>query len=210
MTSLNDATHLNTLGPQPLMMVVSGPSGVGKDAVLTRLRERRYPVHIVVTATTRAMRPTERDGADYIFLDEATFERKVADDGFLEKAEVYGNRYGVPKDQVSNALASGVDVIIKIDVQGAETLKRLNPEAVFVFVAPPSMEELERRLRDRRSEPTVDLQRRLETARQELERLPMFDYVVVNESGAIDEAAQALEAIMRAERWRYPRRRLAL
>ena len=192
------------------MMVVSGPSGVGKDAVLTRLRERQYPVHIVVTATTRAMRPTERDGADYIFLDEATFERKVAEDGFLEKAEVYGNRYGVPKDQVSNALASGVDVIIKIDVQGAETLKRLNPEAVFVFVAPPSMEELERRLRDRRSEPTVDLQRRLETARQELERLPMFDYVVVNESGAIDEAAQALEAIMRAERWRYPRRRLAL
>ena len=192
------------------MMVVSGPSGVGKDAVLTRLRERQYPVHIVVTATTRAMRPTERDGVDYIFLDEATFERKVAEDGFLEWAMVYGNRYGVPKDQVSDALASGVDVIIKIDVQGAETMKRLNPEAVFVFVAPPSMEELERRLRDRRSEPTVDLQRRLETARLELERLPMFDYVVVNENGAIDEAAQALEAIMRAERWRYPRRRLAL
>ncbi len=192
------------------MMVVSGPSGVGKDAVLTRLRERQYPVHIVVTATTRPKRTTETDGVDYIFLDRTTFEQKLAEDGFLEKAEVYGNRYGVPKDQVSNALASGVDVIIKIDVQGAETLKRLNPEAVFVFVAPPSMEELERRLRDRRSEPTVDLQRRLETARQELERLPMFDYVVVNENGAIDEAAQALEAIMRAERWRYPRRRLAL
>ena len=125
------------------MMVVSGPSGVGKDAVLTRLRERQYPVHIVVTATTSApCAPRKRDGVDYIFLDEATFERKVAEDGFLEKAEVYGNRYGVPKDQVSNALASGVDVIIKIDVQGAETLKRLNPEAVFVFVAPPSMEEL--------------------------------------------------------------------
>ena len=210
MTSSNDSNHLNTLGPQPLMMVVSGPSGVGKDAVLTRLRERQYPVHIVVTATTRAMRPTERDGADYIFLDEATFERKVADDGFLEWAMVYGNRYGVPKDQVSDALASGKDVIIKSDVQGAETMKRLNPEAVFVFVAPPSMEELERRLRDRKSEATGDLERRLETARQELERLPMFDYVVVNENGAIDEAAEALEAIMRAERWRYPRRRLAL
>ena len=210
MTSSNDSTHLNTLGPQPLMMVVSGPSGVGKDAVLTRLRERQYPVHIVVTATTRAMRPTERDGADYIFLDEATFERKVADDGFLEWAVVYGNRYGVPKDQVSDALASGKDVIIKSDVQGAETMKRLNPEAVFVFVAPPSMEELERRLRDRRSEAIGDLERRLETARLEMERLPMFDYVVVNENGAIDEAAEALEAIMRAERWRYPRRRLAL
>ena len=192
------------------MMVVSGPSGVGKDAVLTRLRERQYPVHIVVTATTRPCAPRKRDGVDYIFLDEATFERKVAEDGFLEWAMVYGNRYGVPKDQVSDALASGKDVIIKADVQGAETMKRLNPEAVFVFVAPPSMEELERRLRDRRSEPTVDLKRRLETARLELERLPMFDYVVVNENGAIDEAAQALEAIMRAERWRYPRRRLAL
>ena len=210
MTSSNDTNHLNTLGPQPLMMVVSGPSGVGKDAVLTRLRERQYPVHIVVTATTRAMRPTERDGVDYVFLDEATFERKVADDGFLEWAVVYGNRYGVPKDQVSDALASGKDVIIKSDVQGAETMKRLNPEAVFVFVAPPSMEELERRLRDRKSEATGDLERRLETARQEMERLPMFDYVVVNENGAIDEAAEALEAIMRAERWRYPRRRLAL
>ena len=210
MTSSNDTNHLNTLGPQPLMMVVSGPSGVGKDAVLTRLRERRYPVHIVVTATTRAMRPTERDGVDYIFLDEATFERKVAEDGFLEWAMVYGNRYGVPKDQVSDALASGKDVIIKSDVQGAETMKRLNPEAVFVFVAPPSMEELERRLRDRKSEATGDLERRLETARLEMERLPMFDYVVVNENGAIDEAAEALEAIMRAERWRYPRRRLAL
>ena len=90
------------------MMVVSGPSGVGKDAVLTRLRERQYPVHIVVTATTRTMRPTERDGVDYIFLDQTEFERKVADDGFLEWAKVYGNSYGVPKDQVNDALASGV------------------------------------------------------------------------------------------------------
>ena len=192
------------------MMVVSGPSGVGKDAVLTRLRERHYPVHIVVTATTRTMRPTERDGVDYIFLDQAEFERKVADDGFLEWAKVYGNSYGVPKDQVNGALASGKDVIIKTDVQGAGTIKRLNPESVFVFLAPPSLEELERRLRDRRSEASVDLERRLETARLEMERLPMFDYVVVNESGAIDEAAEALESIMRAERWRYPRRRLAL
>ena len=192
------------------MMVVSGPSGVGKDAVLTRLRERRYPVHIVVTATTRTMRPSERDGVDYIFLDQAEFERKVADDGFLEWAKVYGNSYGVPKDQVDGALASGKDVIIKTDVQGAGTIKRLNPESVFVFLAPPSLEELERRLRDRRSEASVDLERRLETARLEMERLPMFDYVVVNESGAIDEAAEALESIMRAERWRYPRRRLAL
>ena len=191
-------------------MVVSGPSGVGKDAVLARLRERQYPVHIVVTVTTRPRRPTERDGVDYIFLDKAAFELKAAADGFLESAVVYGNHYGVPKDQVREALAGGVDVIIKADVQGAETIKRLNPQGVLVFLAPPSLEELERRLRDRKSEATLDLERRLDTARQEMERLPMFDYVVVNENGAVDQTAEALEAIIRAERWRYPRRSKAL
>ena len=191
-------------------MVVSGPSGVGKDAVLARLRERQYPVHIVVTVTTRPRRPTERDGVDYIFLDKAAFEMKAAADGFLESAVVYGNHYGVPKDQVREALAGGVDVIIKADVQGAETIKRLNPQGVLVFLAPPSLEELERRLRDRKSEATLDLERRLDTARQEMERLPMFDYVVVNENGAVDQTAEALEAIIRAERWRYPRRSKAL
>ena len=194
------------LAPHPLMMVVSGPSGVGKDAVLTRLRERNYPVHFVVTATTRPMRPTETDGVDYIFLDRDTFGLMLDEGGFLESAEVYGNRYGVPRDQVRNALESGMDVIIKIDVQGAQTIKRLNPDGVFVFLAPPSMEELERRLRARESELTVDLERRLDTARHEMELLPMFDYVVVNENGRIDDTAEALEAIMRAERWRYPRR----
>jgi guanylate kinase len=193
------------LSPQPLMMVVSGPSGVGKDAVLLRVQERQYPVRRVVTATTRPKRPNEIDGVDYIFLDTETFESKLAEDGFLESAIVYGNHYGVPRDQVNAALAEGVDVIVRIDVQGAETIKRLNPQGVFVFLAPPSMEELERRLRARKSEAAVDLERRLDTARQEMDRLPMFDYVVVNENDQLDAAAEALEAIMRAERWRYPR-----
>ena len=161
MTSSNDPTLPVALAPHPLMMVVSGPSGVGKDAVLLRLRERKYPVHFVVTATTRPRRPTETDGVDYIFLDRDAFERKLAEGGFLESAEVYGHRYGVPRDQVSDALASGMDVIIKIDVQGAQTIKRLDPDGVFVFLAPPSLEELERRLRARESELTVDLERRL-------------------------------------------------
>lgn len=203
-------TSADALAAHPLVMVVSGPSGVGKDAVIARIRERRYPVHVVVTATTRPMRAAERDGVDYVFLDAAAYDRTVAENGFLERAEVYGYRYGVPKDQVRDALASGLDVIIKIDVQGAETIKRLNPEGVFVFLAPPSMDELERRLRERKSEAAVDLERRLDTARQEMARMPMFDYVVVNESGALDETAEALEAIMRAERWRYPRRTMTL
>ncbi len=210
MTSPNDATLPVALAPHPLMMVVSGPSGVGKDAVLLRLRERKYPVHFVVTATTRPRRPTETDGVDYIFLDRDAFEQKLAEGGFLESAEVYGHRYGVPRDQVSDALASGMDVIIKIDVQGAQTIKRLDPDGVFVFLAPPSLEELERRLRARESELTVDLERRLETARHEMERVPMFDYVVVNENGRIDDTAEGLESIMPAERWRSPRRSTAL
>ena len=175
-----------------------------------RVQERRYPVRRVVTATTRPKRPNERDGVDYIFLDTETFERKLAEDGFLESAIVYGNHYGVPKDQVNAALADGVDVIVRIDVQGAETIKRLNPQGVFVFLAPPSMEELERRLRARKSEAAVDLERRLDTARQEMARMSMFDYVVVNENDRLDDAAEALESIMRAERWRYPRRSTAI
>ena len=210
MTTPNEANPPDALAPQPLMMVVSGPSGVGKDAVLLRVQERRYPVRRVVTATTRPRRDTEQDGVDYIFLDTETFERKLAEDGFLESAIVYGNHYGVPKDQVNAALADGVDVIVRIDVQGAETIKRLNPQGVFVFLAPPSMEELERRLRARKSEAAVDLERRLDTARREMARMPMFDYVVVNENDRIDETAEALESIMRAERWRYPRRSTTL
>ena len=210
MTSPNDAPTPEALQPQPLMMILSGPSGVGKDAVILRLREREYPVHVVVTATTRPKRADERHGYDYLFMDEAAFARKAAEEGFLEWAVVYGNCYGVPKDQVQGALDGGVDVIIKTDVQGAETIKGLNPEAVFVFLAPPSMEELERRLRARMSEPAKDVQRRLDTARQEMGRLPAFDYVVVNESGGIDAAAQTIESILRAERWRYPRRAMTL
>ena len=199
---------LEHLGPQPLLMVLSGPSGVGKDAVLSRIREMHYSQHIVVTVTTRPMRPMESDGVDYIFLDQDTFDKKVADQEFLEWAEVYGNCYGVPKDQVRDAIGRGQDVIIKADVQGAATIRSLNTDGVFVFLAPPSFEELERRLKVRKTENQMDLDRRLETAREEMQRLPLFDYVVVNESGALDQAVSALESILQAERWRYPRRTL--
>jgi guanylate kinase len=152
----------------------------------------------------------ETDGIDYIFLDQASFDKKVADDEFLEWAEVYGNCYGVPKDQVREAISQGRDVIIKADVQGAATIKALNPYGVFVFLAPPSFEELERRLTIRKTEAQIDLDRRLKTAREEMERLPLFDYVVVNSDGALDEAVAALESIIQAERWRYPRRTLEI
>jgi guanylate kinase len=204
----NSNRVLENLGPQPLLMVLSGPSGVGKDAVLSRLRELNSSQHIVVTATTRPMRPMEKDGVDYIFLDQSAFDKKVAEQGFLEWAVVYGNSYGVPKDQVRDAIARGQGVIIKADVQGAETIKKLNPSGVFVFLAPPSFDELENRLRIRRTEDQIDLEQRLDTAREEMQRMPLFDYVVVNGNGALDQAVRALESIIEAERWRFPRRTL--
>ena len=206
----NDDRILEQLSPQPMLMVLSGPSGVGKDTVLSRIRELGYSQHIVVTATTRTIRPTEKDGVDYIFLDQGAFDKKVTDNEFLEWAEVYGNCYGVPKDQVREAISSGQDVIIKADVQGAATIKKLNPYGVFVFLAPPSFQDLEKRLRVRKTEAQIDFERRLETARDELQQLPLFDYVVVNADGALNDAVAALESIIQAERWRYPRRTLEL
>ena len=201
---------LDQLGPQPLMMVVSGPSGVGKDAVLSQIRELDYPHHIVVTATTRPKRPKETNGVDYIFLDQDVFHQKVVDREFLEWAEVYGNRYGVPKNQVKEAIARREDVIIKADVQGAATIKQANPQGVFVFLAPPSFKTLEERLTIRQTEDLIDLDRRLLTAREEMKQLPMFDYVVVNIEGELDQTVAVLESIIQAERWRFPRRVLDL
>ena len=192
------------------MMVVSGPSGVGKDAVLSQIRGLDYPHHIVVTATTRTIRPKEQNGVDYIFLDQDVFDQKVADQEFLEWAEVYGNRYGVPKNQVKEAIARGEDVIIKADVQGAATIKQINPQGVFVFLAPPSFKTLEERLAIRQTEDLIDLDRRLVTAREEMKRLPMFDYVIVNNEGALDKTVAVLESIIQAERWSFPRRILDL
>ena len=206
----SDDLILPNLESQPLMLVVSGPSGVGKDAVLSRVREMQSPHHIVVTATTRPMRPMEREGVDYIFLDQDDFDQKVANQEFLEWAEVYGNCYGVPKNQVKEAIARGEDVIIKADVQGAATIKHINPQGVFVFLAPPSFQVLKKRLTIRQTEDRIDLDRRLETANEEMKQLPMFDYVVVNKEGALDQTVDVLESIIQAERWRFPRRILRL
>ena len=180
----------------PLLVVISGPSGVGKDAVLERMKRLERPWHYVVTATTRAPRPGERGGEEYIFLDTARFEEMVTQDRFLEHAEVYGHRYGVPRDQVEEALRSGRDVIAKTDVQGARTLRAAVPGATLVFIAPPSMEELEARLRGRKTDRGTDLQRRLETAREEMERQGEFDHVVVNHEGRLEETVAAIERII--------------
>ena len=190
----------------PLLVVISGPSGVGKDAVLARMKELGLPFHYTVTMTTRPMRPGERDGVDYIFVDEATFRRLKAEGGLLEWAQVYGYLYGVPREQVRQALDRGQDVVVKVDVQGAENIRRLAPQALFIFLAPPSMEELARRLSERMTESPQALKLRLEAARREMEAARRFDYVVVNQTDRLDDTVREIEAIVGREKARHPPR----
>lgn len=194
----------------PLLIVISGPSGVGKDAVLEKMRERNPSLHYTVTMTTRAKRPGEIDGIDYIFISKDAFIQKIENKELLEWAQVYGNYYGIPRDQVEQALSQQRDVVVKIDIQGAATIKRLLPEAVFIMIAPPSIQELEQRLRQRKTETAKDLQLRISTARKEMESLYLFDYVTVNYHDRIDAAVSQIEAILTAEKCRVIPRELKL
>ncbi len=196
--------------PNPLLLVLSGPSGVGKDLLLARLREAGRPYHFTVTATTRPKRSGEHDGIDYHFVSTPQFESMIANEELLEWANVFGNYYGVPKSQVIDAMARGQDVILKIDVQGAETVRNLVPDALFIFLAPPSDAELERRLRGRNTEADDALNTRIEQARNELQEAEKFDYTVVHRTDATDEAALEIEDIIRLERDREPPRRVVL
>ena len=196
----------------PLLVVLSGPSGAGKDAVLSELRKLERPWHFAITATTRAMRTGERDGVDYIFLDHDTFARMQERDEFLECAEVYDRWYGVPRSQARDALRSGKDVILKIDVQGAATIRRLAPEALLIFLIPPSVSDLRQRLQGRMTESAPELERRLRTAEEELSRIHEYDYRVVNENGGLglQRAAADIDAIIAAEKCRITPRLVQL
>ena len=193
-----------------LLIVLSGHSGSGKDAVLTRLRESRHPLEFITTVTTRARRTDEKDGIHYHFVSRDKFQELVDHGELLEWANVYGNYYGVPREPVRQALSRGKDVIVKVDVQGAATIKEILPRAVFIFLAPPSMEELVMRLKQRRTESPSDLDLRIEAARKELEKLPLFDYIVINQQGEVDRAVADLGAIITAEKCRVTLRELTL
>jgi guanylate kinase len=201
---------LDIPGAKPLLVVLSGPSGVGKDALLTRMRALGHHFHYVVTATTRTQRPGEKDGVDYHFLSYQEFQQMADEGQLLEWAKVYGNHYGVPKAEISQALSEGKDVIVKVDVQGAATIKKILPQAVFVFLMPPSLEELERRLKQRRSESSIDLALRLEKASEEMKSLPLFDYVIASHQGKIKDAIAQIEAIVMAEKCRVKPRLIKL
>ena len=183
-----------------LLIVLSGPSGVGKDALLRRMKEQKYPFHYVVTVTSRPRREGERDGVDYRFVSQREFQQMIDNGELLEWANVYGNYYGVPRKEISQALSKGKDVIVKVDVQGAATIKRILPQAVFIFLRPPSMEELERRLRQRHSESARDLALRLRKAEEEMKSLPLFDHVLTSYQGKLDEAISQIQSIVAAEK----------
>ena len=194
----------------PLLVVISGPSGVGKDMTIKRMQELGYPFHFVVTATTRPQRPGEVDGADYFFVSTSQFAELIENEALLEYAVVYGDYKGIPKDQVRQALASGKNVIMRIDVQGAQTIRRLVPEAVLIFLSAESEEALIRRLRLRKTEPEDQLKMRIATARQEFKRLEMFDYVVINAEDKLDATCQKVACIITAERSRVLQREIDL
>ena len=187
-------------GTGPLLVVISGPSGAGKDSVLVQMKERPLPFHYAVTATTRPKREHESNGRDYIFVSSEEFRRMIADDELLEWADVYGELYGGPRAQVAEAHARGKDAIVKVDVQGAATIRRLASEAVLVFIAPPSIGELEKRLRSRMTESDVSLETRLGMAEKEMADAAWFDHVVVNETGELEGTVSAVAEIIARER----------
>lgn len=194
----------------PLLIVVSGPSGVGKDTALQCMIERGLPFHFVVTATTRPKRPDEVHGRDYWFVSKDEFARMIEEDELIEYAIVYGDYKGIPKQQVREALASGKDVILRIDVQGAETIRNLAPEALLIFLTTESEEELVRRLETRKTETSEELKLRIATARKELQRIKAFDYVILNHDFHLDETVNTIRAIIDAEHHRVNPRKVSL
>ena len=196
--------------PNPLLIVISGPSGVGKDSVLEEMKSRGLPFHFVITATTRSPRPEETDGADYFFLSQDEFARMIDEGELLEYAVVYQDYKGIPKSQVRKALASGKNVIMRIDVQGAETVRKLAKDALMIFLTPQNEEELINRLKNRNTEDNESLKLRIATTRQEYNKIDLFDYIVVNKDEQLTVAVDMIEAIIKAEQQRVHQRAVEL
>jgi guanylate kinase len=197
----------NLIQIDPLLIVISGPSGVGKDSVIQCMKDRGLPFHFVVTATTRPKRPEERDGVDYFFYSHDEFAGMIERDELLEYAVVYNDYKGIPKQQVRQALVSGKDVVMRLDVQGADTIRRLFPEALLIFLTPPDNDELVGRLKIRKSETPEGVKLRIATALQEYKRIDIFDYVVVNREGKLADTVNAILSIIEAEHHRvHPRK----
>lgn len=206
----DESLSFDLIHPQPLLVVISGPSGVGKDAVLKSLQQRSLPLHFVVTMTSREPRPGEIDGVDYFFVTQEKFKELIGQDEFIEHALVYQDYKGIPKTQIREAMASDLDVILRVDVQGAQTLRQLFPEALLIFLIPTNEKEWYERLRNRKTETPESLALRLQTAREELEYLPEFDYVVVNAQDQLEETTDTIVSIIKAEHHRVVPRKITL
>jgi guanylate kinase len=189
-----------------LLIVLSGPSGAGKDAVMARLKQEGFPIRFGVTATTRRPRAGEIHGVDYFFVSNGDFDRMIAEDELLEWAFVHGNRYGVPRTQTREMLRSGHDVLVRVDVQGAAAIRSKVAGAVLIFLTAPSLEALRVRLMKRNTETAEELAVRLANALEEMRRQTEFDYVVVNDDGGLDAAVDKVKSIVTAEKCRVHRR----
>ncbi len=194
----------------PLLIVISGPSGIGKDTVVEGMKARKLPFRFVITATSRRPRAYEVDGVDYFFYSKDEFEAMIERGELLEHAWVYSAYKGVPKSQVREALDCGEDVVMRLDVQGAQTVHNLCPDAILIFLTASSKEEWLRRLKDRRSETDEELQLRIATAKGEFQTLEIFDYIVVNKENELDHTLDVIESIITAEHHRVHPRKVQL
>lgn len=196
--------------PTPLLIVISGPSGIGKDTVVQGLKDRSLPFHFVITATSRPPRDYEVDGEHYFFFSKEVFEEKIRDGEFLEHAWVYSAYKGVLRSQVKKALETGEDVVMRLDVQGAGTIRDLCPDAILVFLTAHSEQEWLARLESRRSETDQELQLRIQTAQEEYQNLDLFDYIVTNQEGHLDRTLDVIQSIIEAEHHRVSPRKVEL
>ena len=195
----------------PIVVVISGPSGVGKDVMIDRMIESdRIGFHFTVTATTRDPRPGETDGINHHFVTVDDFVNLIAADDLLEWAQVYGNYYGVPKKQVRDALAAGNHVILRVDVQGAKRLSEIIPEALLIFIIPPSLDVLKSHLEKRGVDTEVEMTKRLAAATEEISQASLFDFTVTNEEGRLDDTVNQVVEIIESESQRIPPRRVSI
>ncbi len=183
------------------LLVISGPSGAGKSTVVARAIEGREDICFSTSVTTRAPRPGEVDGREYFFISFERFREMVEKDELLEHAEYVANRYGTPRSYVNQRLEEGLNVLLDIEVQGARQVRKKMPEAVLIFIAPPSLEELERRLRGRGTDTEAAIEGRLIRARQEFQEADFYDYLIINDN--VDRAAAKLSSIIEAEHCRF-------
>lgn len=204
------SVDFNILEQYPLMIVISGPSGVGKDSVLRAMKNSELPIHHVVTVNTRPPRPDEAEGVDYFFVSREKFEDMIKNQELVEYSKVYDDYKGVPKSQIQNALDSGKDVVLRLDVQGAEKIKKIYPQAILIFLLPSNQEDWYKRLGGRRLGNEKDLDKRIMTVQEELIKARDFDYLVVNEQYQLKLTVQKIEAIIMAEHLRTKPRKIEL